>query len=105
MTFSSQRNRSRSASPDSLSIAASCFRRTSSTWSQPVVDETEVVVAKRGEHAAAAVMTNDDVLDMQRVDRELNRRKTVEIRVDDEIRNVPLHEHLAGQKSHESDSQ
>jgi hypothetical protein len=45
------------------------------------------------------VAADDDVPDLQHVDRELENRQTVKVGVDDEIRDVAVHEELAGKQS------
>jgi hypothetical protein len=42
---------------------------------------------------------DDDVADLQYVDRELNRRQAIEIGVDHEVGDVAVHEHVAGQEA------
>ena len=60
---------------------------------KPVVDESELRVLEDGADAAASVMPRDDhVLDAQDVDRILQHRQAVEIRVDDHIRDVSVNE-------------
>ena len=39
---------------------------------------------------------DDDVLDAQRINRELNRRQAIQVRVYDDIRDVAMDEHIAG---------
>src|SRR5207244_12619960 len=53
---------------------------------QPVVDQPELVVAKCGEHAAAAVVpADDDVADFENVDGELNGGEAVQVGVHDDV--------------------
>src|SRR5690606_10232640 len=67
---------------------------------QPVVDQAEALSAQDAQHAAAAVMpADDDLLDLQDVDGELQRRQAVEVGVDDQVGDVAVHEHLAGQQA------
>jgi hypothetical protein len=60
---------------------------------QPVVDESEALVAQRRLHAAAAVMAaDDDVFDIEHVDGVLQHRQTVEIGMHHDVRHVAMHE-------------
>src|SRR5205085_9580699 len=64
---------------------------------EPVVDQAVPLVAKcSGDSAAAVVPADDHVLDVQDVDRELQHGETVEVRVHDEVRDIPVNEDLAG---------
>jgi len=66
---------------------------------EPVVDESQLVVAQRRQHAAAAVMTaDDDVRHAEHIHCELDRRQAIQVGVHDEVRNVAVHEHFAGQE-------
>ena len=63
---------------------------------QPVVDQAELAVLQRSQHAATTIVpAHDDVLDVQNLNRKLNCRKTIEIGVDDNVRYVAMHEHIA----------
>jgi hypothetical protein len=63
---------------------------------QPVVDESESCALKGGPHAAASVVAaHDHVANVQHVYRVLQDGQAVQIRVHDEIRDVPVHEQLA----------
>lgn len=67
---------------------------------QPIVHQTESVVAQSRENAAAAVVAaNDDVADAEDVHRELDHRERVEIRVNDDIADVAVHEQFARQQT------
>ena len=67
---------------------------------QPVVNQTEPRVFERRLDAAAAVMTADDnMLDLQNFDGKLHHRKTIHIRMNDQIGNVSMHEKLAGKQA------
>ena len=69
---------------------------------EPVVDEPPPDPVQGRLHAAAAVVAaHDDVFHMQSVNRVLEHRQTVEIRVHDEVGDVAVDEHLAGQQSHD----
>ena len=66
---------------------------------QPVVDEpVGRVLERRPDAAAAVVADDDDVLDLQDVDRVLKHRETVEVGVHDDVRDVPVDEQLAGRQ-------
>ena len=66
---------------------------------QPVVDEADaLVLQRRGDAAAAVVPADDDVLDLQHLDRELDHRQAVEIRVDNDVGDVAVNEELARQE-------
>jgi hypothetical protein len=67
---------------------------------QPVVDQTELLVAHRGRNTAAAVVTaHDDVTDLQHVDRKLNDRQAVQVAVHDHVRDVAMNEDFPGQQA------
>jgi hypothetical protein len=69
---------------------------------QPVVDEPELHVRERGANAAAAIVAaHDNVPDAKYVDGVLQDREAVEIRVDDDVRHVPVHEQLARRQIHD----
>ena len=70
--------------------------------SQPVVDEAESVVAKRGTHASTSVVSaHDDVLDFEHFDRELKHRQTIEIGMHDDVGNVAVDEELARRETND----
>ena len=63
---------------------------------EPVVGQPDSVAAQRGPDAAAAVMpAHDDMLHFQDIDRELKNREAIQVRVDDEVRDIAMHEDLA----------
>src|SRR6187399_1662680 len=67
---------------------------------EPVVDESESRIVECGFHTAAVVMTaDDDVLDSEDLNRELQDRETVHVRVIDEIGDVAVDEHFAGEET------
>ena len=67
---------------------------------QPVVAKSEPALEKRGLHAAAAVVADDeDVFHAEHIDRELHHRETIEVGVDDDVRDVAVDENLAGQQA------
>jgi hypothetical protein len=69
---------------------------------QPVVDDPDPrVVEGRGDAAALGVAHDDDVLDLERVDRELDHRQRVEVRVRNHVGDVAVHEHVARQQPDE----
>ena len=68
---------------------------------QPVVDQSHLAAKKRGANAAAAVVAADhDVLDIEHFDRVLNHGQTVEVRVDDDVGDIAVHEQFARLKPH-----
>src|SRR5688572_9337705 len=68
--------------------------------SKPIVDQPESSIVERRLYTAAAVMpADDDVLDLQRLDRELHYRQAVHVSVIHEIRDVPVDEHFPGQEA------
>ena len=63
---------------------------------QPVIDQSEPVAVERRVYASAPVVTRDDhVADLQHVNRKLKHRQAVQIRVDNDVRNVAVDEELA----------
>src|SRR5262249_10010825 len=67
---------------------------------EPVVYQSQLVVAQGGEHATAAVMpANDDVLHTEHVYRKLDRGQAVQVRVNNDVGNIAMDEHLAGQQA------
>ena len=75
---------------------AACFAGDVLHVAQPVVDQAERLAVERGAHAAAAVVADDDdVLDLQHVDRELQHREAVEVGVHDDVGDVAVDEQLA----------
>ena len=67
---------------------------------QPVIDESELVIAQGREHAAAAVVAaDDDVPHAQDVHCELDRRKAVEVAVGNDVGDVAMDEHFARQEA------
>jgi hypothetical protein len=62
---------------------------------QPIVDQSEPVVAQSGQDTATAVVTADnDMLDPQYLDRVLEDRQAVQVGVNDQVRHVPMNEQL-----------
>ena len=60
---------------------------------QPIVAQSKSNIPKRSLHAAATIMAaNNDVLHLQDIDRELHHRQTIEIRVHDQIGDIPVDE-------------
>ena len=63
---------------------------------QPIVNQTQLVVLHRGFHSATPVVTtNDDVFHLQDGDRVFKNRQTIEITVHDNIADVAVDQHLA----------
>jgi hypothetical protein len=63
---------------------------------QPVVDQpVPVAVHRRLDAAAAQVAADDDLPHLQHVDGVLEDGQAVEVGVDDDVRDVAVHEHLA----------
>jgi hypothetical protein len=97
MTFSSQRRSSRGVPTGSASSAFGVRVGQRAYGAEPVVDQAVPLVSERSRHAAALVVSaHDHVLDVQDVDRELQHGETIEVRVHDEVRDVPMNEDLAG---------
>src|SRR5688572_2369128 len=64
---------------------------------QPVVHESESASAQRGEHAAAAVVADDeDVLHLEDIDRELDDGKAIQVGVHDNVCDVAVDEDFTG---------
>ena len=62
-----------------------------------MLDQPALGAVEHGAHAAAAVVpAHDDVLDPQRLDGELQHRHAVEVGRIDDVRDIAVHEHLAG---------
>ncbi len=66
-----------------------------------VVGSTLLSVERRFDAAAPVVAANDDVLDAQRVDCEVDDGDCIEVRVNDEIRDVTVNKNLARGKAHD----
>ena len=67
---------------------------------QPVVGESQAIVAQGREHAGAAIVAaDDDVAHLQHVDGELDRREAIQIRVHHHVGDVAMDEHLAGRQA------
>ena len=67
---------------------------------QPVVDESESIVAQRRVNAAAAVVSaDDDVLHVQHIDGVLQYREAVEVSVNHDVGHVAVHEELSRQQA------
>ena len=65
---------------------------------QPVINQSQVLVLQRGQYSTAAVMsTDDDVFDEQHLNCILNCGKTIEIRVHYNVGHVAMHKHFASQ--------
>ena len=63
---------------------------------QPVVHQAHPRPGHAGMHATAAVVADDqDVLDLEHIDRELHRREAVEVAVHHHVGHVAVDEHLA----------
>ncbi|MCY1539244.1 hypothetical protein D9M68_748220 [compost metagenome] len=61
----------------------------------PVVGQADALAAERSLHAGAAVVADHhDVLDLQVLDRELDRRERVEVGVHHDVGDVAVHEHF-----------
>ena len=67
---------------------------------QPVVGQTDARAPHRGLHAAAAVVADDDdVLDLEDVDRELHDRQAIEVGVHHHVGDVAMDEDVARQQA------
>lgn len=63
---------------------------------QPLVDQTMAFIFKRGAHAAATIMpANDDVPNAQNVDGELEHRETIQVGMNDQVRDVAMDKDFA----------
>jgi len=63
---------------------------------EPVVGQADAGIVQRGADARAAVMAaQDDVLDLQHVDRELQHGQRVQVRVRDDVGDVTVDEEFA----------
>lgn len=66
-------------------------------WRQPGINEAEFVVGQSGHDAAAArVAAQHDVVNLQVLNGELYHRLRAEIAWMHQVRNVPVHKHVAG---------
>ena len=64
---------------------------------EPVVDEAVPrALERRVDTAAAVVPADDHVLDAEDVDGVLEHREAIEVGVDDDVRDVPVDEHVPG---------
>src|SRR4029079_10076486 len=64
---------------------------------QPVVDQSEAIAAQGSQYTAAAVVAaNNDVTNVQHIDRILNDGKAIQIGVDDDVRHIAVNEKFAG---------
>ena len=69
---------------------------------EPVVDHAVLARRHGRRDAAAAVMaTDDDMPHLQHLDRILQDGETVEIGRHNDIRDIAMHEHLAGRQVHD----
>ena len=67
---------------------------------QPVVDKAHLAAFERSLHAPATVVAaDDDVLDLEDIHRVLQHREAVEVGVHDDVRDVAVHEELAGEQA------
>src|ERR1041384_5231701 len=67
---------------------------------QPVVDQSEVLIANcREDSAASVVSAYDDVLDSKHIYCKLYRRKTVQIGMHHHVCDVAMNEHFSGHQS------
>lgn len=63
--------------------------------SEPVIEKTELMRAARRMNTTAAVVTaDDDVLDLQDLNRKLNDGEAAHVGVNNEVRNVAMDENL-----------
>ena len=66
---------------------------------QPIVDETQTVVAQGGANATAAVVSADNyVLHFENVDGELKHRQTIEIGVYHDVGDIAMYKQLTGRQ-------
>src|SRR5450432_2550413 len=65
--------------------------------SQPVVNQTQLLVTQSGEYTTATIVpANDDVAYAQDLDGELNGREAIQVSVNHQIGDVAMNEHLTG---------
>ena len=69
---------------------------------QPVVDQAQLLLAGGRAHAATAIVaTDDDVLDLEGLDRVLQGAETVEVGVDDHVGHVAMDKEFARFQAHD----
>ena len=69
---------------------------------EPVVRKPHPVSAECREHPSTSIVSaHDNMFHFQNIDRELNGRQTVKVRMYDDVRNISMDEHLPRQKSHD----
>jgi len=67
---------------------------------EPVVREADPSALEGRFHATAAVVTDDhNVFHFEHIDRVLNDREAIEVGVNDDVGDIAMHEHLAGEKA------
>lgn len=67
---------------------------------KPIIDQSVRLTFHRGPHATATIMpTNDDMFDFQYLYGVLKHRKTVHVRMDDEVGDIAVHKELAGKQA------
>lgn len=70
-----------------------------SDGSQPVVDDTQLLGGQRRPHSSAVVVTaDDDVSDLENLDRELDDRERRKVGVGQQVGDVSVHKHLSRQQ-------
>jgi hypothetical protein len=63
---------------------------------QPIIDEAKGAVVERSIHPTAAIVTTDnDMLDVQNIHCIMENGEAIEIRVDDDIRDIAMNKHFS----------
>jgi hypothetical protein len=69
---------------------------------EPIVGEAYTLVAERGMHARAAIVTTDnDVLYLEKIDGKLQHRKAIKVGVDHDIGDIAMNKEFPGQKAND----
>src|SRR5437763_1914399 len=89
-----------------LVIVRKCFQKCGESiahvgqMAQPIIDQPQISLFDDRPHAAASVMAaNNDVLDLEDLDGKLDDGEAIQIRMDNEVGHVSMHEQFTGQKT------